>query len=163
MKKLTMILLVCIITVGYSVSAYAADWQWITSTDTNTFSFDKESIRKTTTGKYTVWTKNEYTEAESRRMSDEFMFDKPLAYVLSRIEFDYKNENMGFQAEAYYAKDGSVLYNYTNKYYDLTPIIPDISYSCRRKITSIFLALVLAAMYTRALIDNFCRWCYTLK
>lgn len=32
---------------------------------------------------------------------------------------------MGFQAEAYYAKDGSVLYNYTNKYYDLTPIIPD--------------------------------------
>ena len=45
MKKLTMILLVCIITVGYSVSAYAADWQWITSTDTNTFSFDKESIR----------------------------------------------------------------------------------------------------------------------
>ena len=125
MKKLTMILLVCIITVGYSVSAYAADWQWITSTDTNTFSFDKESIRKTTTGKYTVWTKNEYTEAESRRMSDEFMFDKPLAYVLSRIEFDYKNENMGFQAEAYYAKDGSVLYNYTNKYYDLTPIIPD--------------------------------------
>ena len=29
MKKLTMILLVCIITVGYSVSAYAADWQWI--------------------------------------------------------------------------------------------------------------------------------------
>lgn len=44
MKKLTMILLVCIITVGYSVSAYAADWQWITSTDTNTFSFDKEKV-----------------------------------------------------------------------------------------------------------------------
>jgi len=130
MKKFIMMLLVCIITVGYAVSTHAADWQWVTSTDTNTFSFDKESIRKTTTGKYAVWTKNEYTESEAIRTSDEFMLAKPLAYVLSRIEFDYKNKSMGFQSEAYYAKDGSVLYNHTNKYYDLAPIIPDTIAEC---------------------------------
>ena len=82
MKKLTMILLVCIITVGYSVSAYAADWQWITSTDTNTFSFDKESIRKTTTGKYTVWTKNEYTAAASRSLTADIMIDQSIICMM---------------------------------------------------------------------------------
>ena len=45
MKKfLTTLFLVCIMTFGFASISSAANWQWITSTDVATISFDTTSI-----------------------------------------------------------------------------------------------------------------------
>ena len=46
MKKIITTLLFCLAVFIMSPISYAADWQWISSTDVMTVSFDKDSIRK---------------------------------------------------------------------------------------------------------------------
>ena len=124
MKKFFANLLICFILLGITCTSYAANWQWITSTDIITLSFDTTSIRPSESGRYFVWIKQEYTEAEGKNLSNKFQYDKPIAYFLIREEIDYKNEAIGTQSTIAYANDGSVMGSYTNKFYDFTPVIP---------------------------------------
>ena len=52
MKKIILILSLCLSLLGLSSITYAAEWEWITSTDVMTVSFDKDSIRKSEDDKY---------------------------------------------------------------------------------------------------------------
>lgn len=46
MKKIILILSLCLSLLGLSSITYAAEWNWIASNDSTTISFDKDSIRK---------------------------------------------------------------------------------------------------------------------
>lgn len=125
MKKIITTLLFCLAVFIMAPITYAADWQWIGSTDVMTVSFDKDSIRKSEHNKYFAWIKYEYTESEGAKISDELKLTEPLSYQLLRLEFDYKNESLGIKSYIYYSKIGTVLGQHTNQfYYDFNPIIP---------------------------------------
>lgn len=125
MKKFITILLVCLALFGLTSTSYAAAWQWITSTDTIGFYFDKASIRKSSApGKYLVWTKQDLTESEGIRQSKNLNFPKAIDYILLRYEFNYKNESSKPLAVVYYAKDGTALRNITNEFAQAEAIIP---------------------------------------
>jgi hypothetical protein len=126
MKKIITTLLFCLAVFIMSPISYAADWQWISSTDVMTVSFDKDSIRKSERNKYFVWIKFEFTESEGIKQSNNLKLAKPISYQLIRFEFDYKNESNRLQTLVVYGKDGTSLANYTDKYSveQFEPIIP---------------------------------------
>ncbi|WP_293660865.1 surface-adhesin E family protein [uncultured Phascolarctobacterium sp.] len=124
MKKFIVSLLSLFMFFGIIPASYAANWQWITSTDTITYSFDSQSIRQIAPGKYFVWVKNEFTEAAGKQLSADLNFKKPVAFSLHRSEYNCINEFTGMQSYAYYAKDGSILAQGTDNYYSYSPIIP---------------------------------------
>lgn len=105
---------------------YAADWQWICSTDVMTVSFDKDSIRKSERNKYFVWIKSEYTESEGVKRSKDFKLAEPISYALVRWEVDYKNESSRIQSSVIYDKNGASLANFTDEYslIRFKPIVP---------------------------------------
>ena len=123
MKKIITTLLFCLAVFIMAPITYAADWQWIGSTDVMTVSFDKDSIRKSEHNKYFAWIKYEYTESEGAKISDELKLTEPTSYALVRWEFDYKNESVRLQAIVRYSKDGTVLSNFTDEY-NLARFIP---------------------------------------
>lgn len=123
MKKIITTLLFCLAVFIMAPITYAADWQWIGSTDVMTVSFDKDSIRKSEHNKYFAWIKYEYTESEGAKISDELKLTEPTSYALVRYEFDYKNESVRLQAIVRYSKDGTVLSNFTDEY-NLARFIP---------------------------------------
>lgn len=125
MKKIITTLLFCLTVLIIAPMTYAADWQWISSTDVMTVSFDKDSIRKSEHNKYFAWVKYEYIESEGAKKSDELKLTEPLYYQLVRFEFDYKNESLGVKSIILYSKIGTVLKQHTYQfYYDFHPIIP---------------------------------------
>lgn len=126
MKKIILILSLCLSLLGLSSITYAAEWEWITSTDVMTVSFDKDSIRKSEDDKYFAWIKYEYTESKGAKISDDLKLAEPISYQLHRLEFDYKNESIKTQSVVTYDKNGTTLANYTDKYSlnHFEPIIP---------------------------------------
>lgn len=126
MKKIILILSLCLSLLGLSSITYAAEWKWITSNDSTTIYFDKDSIRKSEHNKYFVWIKREYTESEGVKESSRLKLAEPISYQLSRWEFDYKNESIRTQSVVIYDKNGTTLASYTDKYSlnQFDPIIP---------------------------------------
>lgn len=126
MKKIILILSLCLSLLGLSSITYAAEWKWITSTDVMTISFDENSIRKSDRNKYFVWIKSEFTESEGVKESNRLKLAEPISYQLIRWEFDYKNESIKTQSVVIYDKNGTTLASYTDKYSleRFEPIIP---------------------------------------
>lgn len=126
MKKIITALLFFLAVFIMAPISYAADWQWIGSTDVMTVSFDKDSIRKSEYNKYFVWIKSEFIESEGIKQSNELKLTEPTSYELVRFEFDYKNESSRLQTLVVYGKDGTVLSNFTDEYNlaRFKPIIP---------------------------------------
>ena len=79
MKKIILILSLCLSLLGLSSITYAAEWEWITSTDVMTVSFDKDSIRKSEDDKYFAWIKYEYTESKGAKISDDLKLAEPIS------------------------------------------------------------------------------------
>ena len=117
MKKfITNLVLVCIMLLGFTSVSSAANWQWITSTDDTTYSFDTTSIidksykiSNTEYGNlvYSVWTKTEYTDAKGEELAAQLNYNKPIKYSLSEREFDHKNKATRTNAMHIYTKDGT--------------------------------------------------------
>lgn len=126
MKKIILILSLCLSLLGLSSITYAAEWNWIASNDSTTISFDKDSIRKSEDDKYFAWIKYEHTESEGAKISDDLKLAEPISYQLHRLEFDYKNESIKTQSVVIYDKNGTTLASYTDKYSleRFEPIIP---------------------------------------
>lgn len=127
MKKIILILSLCLSLLGLSSITYAAEWNWIASNDSTTISFDKDSIRKSEDDKYFAWIKYEHTESEGAKISDDLKLAEPISYQLHRLKFDYKNESIKTQSVVIYDKNGTTLASYTDKYSleRFEPIIPD--------------------------------------
>lgn len=126
MKKIILILSLCLSLLGLSSITYAAEWEWITSTDVMTVSFDKDSVRKSKNDRYFAWIKFELTESEGIKESKRIKLAEPTSSELRRFEFDYKNESIRIQSIVVYDKKGTVLSSYTDKYSleRFEPIIP---------------------------------------
>ena len=117
MKKiLTSLFLVCIMVFGFTNVSSAANWQWITSTDDTTVSFDTtsiidKSIKISNTEYinciYSVWIKFEFTDTEGDTMAQKYNFEKSVALQLVEMEFDYKNRGSRIKSSHIYAKDGT--------------------------------------------------------
>lgn len=116
MKKIILILSLCLSLLGLSSITYAAEWNWIASNDSTTISFDKDSIRKSEDDKYFAWIKYEHTESEGAKISDDLKLAEPISYQLHRLEFDYKNESIKTQSVVIYDKNGTTLASYSVPY-----------------------------------------------
>ncbi|NLH46368.1 MAG: hypothetical protein GX451_09620 [Acholeplasmataceae bacterium] len=117
-KILASLFLVCIMMFGFASVSSAANWQWITSTDDTTVSFDTtsiidKSIKISNTEYinciYSVWIKFEFTDTEGDTMAQKYNFEKSVALQLVEMEFDYKNRGSRIKSSHIYAKDGSLL------------------------------------------------------
>ena len=115
-KILVSLFLVFIMVFGFASVSSAANWQWITSTDDTTYSFDTTSLKDKSTKTlnpeysqfiYSVWIKCEYTDAKGEELAAQLNFNKPIKYTLSEREFDYKNKATKTNAMHIYAKDGT--------------------------------------------------------
>lgn len=135
-KLLTCLFLVCVMLFGFTSVSSAANWQWITSTDDTTYSFDTTSIidksykisnTEYANLVYSVWTKTEYTDAKGEELAAQLNFNKPIKYALSEFEFDYKNKTTRTNAVHIYAKDGTCLGSIPSYVFSSTfeSIVPD--------------------------------------
>lgn len=115
-KILTTLFLVCILVFSFTSVSSAANWQWITSTDDTTISYDTTSIidksYKISNAEYgnlvySVWTKSEYTDAKGEELAAQLNFNQPIKYSLIEREFDYKNKATRINAMHIYTKDGT--------------------------------------------------------
>jgi len=115
-KVLAVLYLVCMMFFGFTNISSAANWQWITSTDDSTYSFDTTSLKdksiKTPTPEYSqlvysVWIKCEYTDAKGEELAAQLNYNRPIKYYLSEREYDYKNKATRINTMHIYAKDGT--------------------------------------------------------
>ena len=135
MKKFfTGLFLVCILVLGFTNISSAANWQWITSTDTATVSFDTTSIKNNSTNNsnpaysqlvYSAWIKWTYVDSEGEKMAEKFNFKKPIAYSLVEEHFDYKNKGILIKFFYYYDNEGKVLFGSPTYETTFQPVIPD--------------------------------------
>lgn len=148
--KISVALMLMIIGISSICYASSADrWEWITSTDTLDFYFDKETIQYGIVeewdssshrfknvidrSKIIVYLKELYTDsyreqaAESARNKglhdyvDEIMNTE---YRIDKYEIDYKGKQMRLADSAMYDVNGKVLFSYNLKYADWSSIIP---------------------------------------
>ena len=111
MKKLVMALLFCILTVGMASVASAAEnrWQYLASNNRSVLFFDTQSFQKTGATTYSVLIQVEYSEAESLSMAEAININTPVAFELSKDEYNFHNKTSRFLASTYYDKNGNVL------------------------------------------------------
>ena len=117
-KTLTTLLLVFVLIFSVTGVSSAANWQWITSTDDTTVSFDTtsiidKSVKISNTEYinciYSVWLKCEFTDAKGEALAKDVNVEKAIALELNEIEFDFKNRGKRIKSTHFYAKDGSLL------------------------------------------------------
>lgn len=134
-KNLTSLLLICAIVFSFTSVSSAASWQWITSTDDTTVSFDTTSIMDKSIKYpipefskfiYSVWVKSEYTDSRGEEISKQYNYDKTVGFDLNEFEFDYKNKGIRAKSRHTYAKDGSFLgshpsYTFSLEFVSLIP------------------------------------------
>lgn len=126
-KLLTCLFLICIMLFGFSSVSSAANWQWITSTEKITISFDPSRIREKDRDAYSVWVKNEYSSYYGKEFAETYKLKKPVSYNLLLFEFSYKSEGYRVLSCLFYADDGSIIdsYNRNPVLTNFEPIIPD--------------------------------------
>ena len=141
------VLLICI-----SSACYASEtdrWEWIMSTDTVDFYFDKETIRYGTKdewdsnelkykkvidkAKIFVYIKEVYTEGYREKFIEEIKagrgwdiseFVMRMSYGICKFEYDYLNNQIRKTEGIYYDLDGRVLFDSKNEYASWGSIIP---------------------------------------
>ena len=125
MRKLFSILFFLILFFAFS-NTYAADrWQWITSTDNTTYSYDTTSIKRSYDNNYLVWIRMDYTNEEGEREMKDFHFSEPVSYSLARFEFDYKHDRERIVSIYVYSKARKAILNYTYPCDNWQTIAPD--------------------------------------
>ena len=136
MKKLLIILLFCILTVGMTSIASAAenvanimsaaDWQWLRDTgNEESWFFDAQSLKKVSDTTYSVWVKMEYSEAKAKEVTEFFNFKTPFACSLSQYEFNFRDKTYRFLAvPTYYDTEGNVLLADDNRPDKWDPVFP---------------------------------------
>ena len=114
MKKLLTILLFCVLTVGMASVTSAADWRFVIISDGNdNYFFDTQSFRKTGDTTYIVWAKIEFSEVSGQKNAKIIKTQQPVAYELSKYEYNFQNEEWRILASAWYGKNGDTLYSYS--------------------------------------------------
>ncbi len=126
-KILTTLFLVFILILSVTGVSSAANWQWITSTDDTTISYDTTSIMdksikhplpEYSTFIYSVWIRSEYTDSRGDEISKQYSYDKTVGFDLNEFEFDYKNKGIRAKSRHTYAKDGSPLGSHPSYTFD---------------------------------------------
>lgn len=107
-------------------TAYAADrWQWITSTDDTTYSYDTTSIKGSYDNSYLVWLRLDYTEEEGQRQMKAFNYSEPSSYSLAQFEFDYKHTRTRLVSHYVYSNAGKMISSNDYSYANWKTIAPD--------------------------------------
>ena len=116
MKKLSTILLFCILTVGMVSVASAEDWRLIGADNANgtVWYFDTQSFIETTDTTYSVLVKQQLTKAYGKKLSNEYSFKEPIAYLLDKYEFNYTNNQFRILSSTYYTEKHTVIYAINN-------------------------------------------------
>ena len=126
MKKILTIILFCILTIGMASIASAAEWRYVApDMDNNQFFFDIQSFEKVSDTIYTVWIKQEYSEANKKEMSEGSpdYYGYPVTYSLYQYVFDFHNKKARVAAFENYDKDNNIVHaNKLNTQWDnITP------------------------------------------
>lgn len=134
LKKLSCILLLVLFSLGFSVNAQASDrFQWITSTDNMTLSYDTKSIMyNSTDGKIIdLWLKSDYTEEGAKKeireqrmkgLWQEAKYDS-FSHTLTHILISKKSTK--FLEVYHYDVSGNVLFSFDmSPYSNWTSIVP---------------------------------------
>lgn len=114
MKKIIPFLLACFMIFGTISTAYAVNWQWVTSTDDVTCYFDKDSIKKgilppDNGSIYSTWIKFQYTDSAGKMVSRESGYKVQLSNICVHYEFNYKNKTAKVNEYVYYDVNGNVI------------------------------------------------------
>ena len=109
MKKLLIALLFCILTLGIVSVASAAEWKWVQGNMDYIWHFDTQSLKKVNDTTYSVWIKQEYNAAIGKETAEQFNFKAPVAYDLTKCEYDFRDKTFRSVAVSYYNKKGRVL------------------------------------------------------
>ena len=125
MKKLLTILLFCILTVGMTSVSSAKEWQFVTSNNEFGIFFDTQSLQKTDTTIYSVWTKHEYTEAAGKRTAIEYKYNRPISHMLQKMEFNYSTKQFKILTYTFYDKSSATIDYFTYPSPRWNTIIPD--------------------------------------
>ena len=129
-KFIASLFLVCVMVLGLTNVSSAANWQWITSTDDATISFDTASIKNNSNPAYSqwvysAWIKWTYVDSEGEKMAEKYNFKKPVAYSLVEEHFDYKNKGILIKFVYYYDNEGKILFGSPTYETTFQPVIPD--------------------------------------
>ncbi len=110
MKKLFILILFCILIIGFANTTSANErWQYFCSDDKFELFFDTKSMQKNETTTYVVWVKWKNTDVYSKEEAKELKFKNPISHSLVKYEYDYSNNNYRVLSIIYYDKTGKVL------------------------------------------------------
>ena len=133
LKRIICIFLLIFLGFGFSLNASAADrYQWITSTDKMTLSYDTQSVQYDSYSKTVdVWIVWQYTEAgakdyiEDMRASGVCQESKWDKFSHSKERWLLSKNQFKIIGAVDYDVDGKVLYSSTDKYAKWNDIAPD--------------------------------------
>lgn len=107
MKKIfTRLFLICFFTLAVNNISFAKEWVVINTSKTIVSSFDKDSVREISKNKYTIIEKFDYVESVGKQMSLDYGYARPIAYALSKIEFNVKGDYYVFRSIDLYDNNG---------------------------------------------------------
>ncbi|MDL2281435.1 hypothetical protein LJC10_06245 [Selenomonadales bacterium OttesenSCG-928-I06] len=108
MKKLLTIILICVLAIGFTNIAKAADWLQFGSNDEQTIFFDTQSFQKTGDTTYAVWFKRQYTDAYKKEEIKKNNYNPP-AYDLCYMEFNYLSKKNKILSLVSYDSNNNVI------------------------------------------------------
>ena len=110
MKKLSTIMLFCILTIGFAATASAVQWQEIHYKDADIlWLFDSHSYETINSATYSVEIKAQYTDSFGKQVSEEIGLAKPVAYFTKTYLFNYKEKTYNSLNVTFYDKNNNVL------------------------------------------------------
>jgi hypothetical protein len=134
MKKKICVLLLLLITMSPLASVADDDrWVWIGADDKMGLFFDKETIKKTNDHlypkSYSVWVKNQYTEAYSKEVVEKY-FDKDtakyrgLSYILTLWQIDIESSDYRVIQFTYYSDNNELIESSSDKHAEWKSAVP---------------------------------------
>lgn len=113
-KLLGKITLICSFLLCFSATTFAEDWVEVTASDTTIHSYDRDSIKQLSKGRYTVFTKQEFNEEEGKRLSKKLNFPRPVAYYLLEMEYNINKKSFRGLSRICYDHEGKIVYQSNN-------------------------------------------------